>query len=115
LAVVLQGMVFAPIPFQPEALLLASREPAAPAADQVEPADTVPTAGLAATISDFFRRMVFPPLDVSWIVLSELLILNVNFLVNHYNDTHIRPFWFASQINLSYYNAVHIGLSYIPN
>lgn len=57
------GMVFAPIPFQPEALLLASREPAAPAADQVEPADTVPTAGLAATISDFFRRMVFPPLD----------------------------------------------------
>lgn len=108
-------MVFAPIPFQPEALLLASREPAAPAADQVEPADTVPTAGLAATISDFFRRMVFPPLDVSWIVLSELLILNVNFLVNHYNDTHILPFWFASQINLSYYNAVHIGLSYIPN
>lgn len=57
------GMVFAPIPFQPEALLLASRDPAAPAADQVEPADTVPTAGLAATISDFFRRMVFPPLD----------------------------------------------------
>lgn len=78
LAVVLQGMVFAPIPFQPEALL-PSREPAAPAADQVEPAETAPAPGLAATISEFFRRMVFPPLDVSLIVLSESLILSVNF------------------------------------
>lgn len=78
LAVVLQGMVFAPIPFQPEALL-PSREPAAPAADQVEPAETAPAPGLAATISEFFRRMVLPPLDVSLIVLSESLILSVNF------------------------------------
>ncbi|CAD6270703.1 unnamed protein product [Miscanthus lutarioriparius] len=55
-------MVFAPIPFQPEALL-PSREPAAPATDQVEPAETAPAPGLAASISEFFRRMVFPPLD----------------------------------------------------
>jgi aladin len=74
-------MVFAPIPFQPEALL-PSREPAAPTADQAEPAETAPAPGLAATISEFFRRMVFPPLDVSWIVISESLTLNVNFLMS---------------------------------
>ncbi|WVZ88153.1 hypothetical protein U9M48_034701 [Paspalum notatum var. saurae] len=56
------GMVFSPIAFQPEALP-AEPPAAAPAADLAEPAESTPAAGLASTVSDFFRRMVFPPLD----------------------------------------------------
>jgi aladin len=56
-------MVFSPIPFQPDALLT-HRQP--PAADQAEPAaEAAPASGLASTVSEFFKRMTFPPLDVS--------------------------------------------------
>ncbi|TVU02609.1 hypothetical protein EJB05_51876 [Eragrostis curvula] len=57
------GMVFSPIPFQPDALL-PNRQP--PAADQAEPAadaETAPAAGLVSTVSEFFKKMIFPPLD----------------------------------------------------
>ncbi|TVU27117.1 hypothetical protein EJB05_29697 [Eragrostis curvula] len=55
------GMVFSPIPFQPDALL-PNREP--PAADQAEPAaEAAPAAGLVSTVSEFFKKMIFPPLD----------------------------------------------------
>jgi hypothetical protein len=57
--------------------------------------------------------MVFHSLEVSCIVLSELLVFNVNFLLNRWNDTHIRSFSFVSQINLNSYKAVHIGMCYI--
>ncbi|GJN07085.1 hypothetical protein PR202_ga24878 [Eleusine coracana subsp. coracana] len=58
------GMIFSPIPFQPDALL-ANGQP--PAADQDEPAapETAPAAGLASTITEFFKKMIFPPLDSS--------------------------------------------------
>ncbi|KAK3118318.1 hypothetical protein QOZ80_9BG0697190 [Eleusine coracana subsp. coracana] len=58
------GMIFSPIPFQPDALL-ANGQP--PAADQDEPAapETAPAAGLASTITEFFKKMIFPPLDPS--------------------------------------------------
>ncbi|GJN28397.1 hypothetical protein PR202_gb16511 [Eleusine coracana subsp. coracana] len=58
------GMIFSPIPFQPDALL-ANGQP--PAADQDEPAapETAPAAGLASTITEFFKKMIFPPLDVN--------------------------------------------------
>ena len=70
----LQGMVFSPIPFQPDTLP-PIREP--PAAEQQESTENVPTASLTSTISEFFKRMIFPPLNVSWITVSEILYSNV--------------------------------------
>ncbi|RLN30649.1 aladin-like [Panicum miliaceum] len=54
------GMVFSPIPFQPDALP-PIREP--PAAEQPESTENVPTAGVTSTISEFFKRLIFPPLN----------------------------------------------------
>jgi aladin len=68
------GMVFSPIPFQPDTLP-PIREP--PAAEQPESTENVPTASVTSTISEFFKRMIFPPLNVSWITASEILYSNV--------------------------------------
>ncbi|CAL4911788.1 unnamed protein product [Urochloa decumbens] len=54
------GMVFSPIPFQPD-VLPPIREP--PAAEQPESSEKVPTASVTSTISEFFKRMIFPPQD----------------------------------------------------
>jgi len=54
------GMVFSPIPFQPDSLP-PIREP--PAVEQPESTENVPTASVASTISEFFKRMIFPPLN----------------------------------------------------
>ncbi|KAL6641960.1 hypothetical protein ACP70R_020141 [Stipagrostis hirtigluma subsp. patula] len=56
------GMVFSPIPFQADALL-SSHKPSAPAADQAELTESVPAATLVSTITEFVKRMIFPPLD----------------------------------------------------
>jgi hypothetical protein len=66
----LQGMVFSPIPFQPDALPPV-REP--PGAEQPESSEDVPAASVTSTMSEFFRRMIFPPQEVSWITVSEPL------------------------------------------
>ncbi|TKW07652.1 hypothetical protein SEVIR_7G320800v4 [Setaria viridis] len=52
------GMVFSPIPFQPDALP-PIREP--PAAEQTESNENVPAASVTSSISEFFKRMIFPP------------------------------------------------------
>ncbi|CAO2153413.1 unnamed protein product [Urochloa humidicola] len=54
------GMVFSPIPFQPDALppIL---EPTA--AEQPESSENVPAPSVTSTISGFFKRMIFPPQD----------------------------------------------------
>ena len=67
-------MVFSPIPFQPDTLP-PIREP--PAAEQPESTENVPTASVTSTISEFFKRMIFPPLNVSWITVSEIFYSNV--------------------------------------
>ncbi|TVU50714.1 hypothetical protein EJB05_02101 [Eragrostis curvula] len=55
------GMVFSPIPFQPDALL---HNRQSPADDQAESAaETAPAAGLVSTVSELFKKMIFPPLD----------------------------------------------------
>ncbi|RLM99350.1 hypothetical protein C2845_PM06G14980 [Panicum miliaceum] len=54
------GMVFSPIPFQPDAVP-PIREP--PAAEQPESTENVPTASVTSTISEFSKRMIFPPLN----------------------------------------------------
>jgi len=54
------GMVFSPIPFQPD-ILPPIREP--PAAEQPESTENEPTASVTSTISEFFKRMIFPPLN----------------------------------------------------
>ncbi|KAG2614698.1 aladin-like isoform X2 [Panicum virgatum] len=54
------GMVFSPIPFQPDTLP-PIREP--PAAEQPESTENEPTASVTSTISEFFKRMIFPPLN----------------------------------------------------
>ncbi|KAL6905695.1 hypothetical protein ACP4OV_003296 [Aristida adscensionis] len=56
------GMVFSPIPFQPDALV-SSHQPDAPAADQAEPTESAPAATLASTITEFVKRKIFPPMD----------------------------------------------------
>jgi hypothetical protein len=71
----LQGMVFSPIPFQPDALP-PIREP--PGAEQPESSEDVPAASVTSTMSEFFRRMIFPPQEVSWITVSELLYFYSN-------------------------------------
>jgi hypothetical protein len=65
-------MVFSSIPFQPDALP-PIREPTG--AEQPESSENVPAASVTSTISEFFRRMIFPPQEVSWITVYELLYL----------------------------------------
>nr|CBX25227.1 hypothetical_protein [Oryza brachyantha] len=56
----LQGMVFSPIPFQPDA----------PAANEAQPAEIVPKASLVSTIAESFKQMLFPSCDPN--LLEEL-------------------------------------------
>ncbi|KAF7064652.1 hypothetical protein CFC21_070919 [Triticum aestivum] len=51
------GMVFSPIPFQPDDLL-AKHE--APAPDEAELAESVPRTSLVSTIAESFKQMLFP-------------------------------------------------------
>uniref|UniRef100_A0A0D9XWK2 Uncharacterized protein n=1 Tax=Leersia perrieri TaxID=77586 RepID=A0A0D9XWK2_9ORYZ len=54
------GMVFSPIPFQPDALV-ANQEP--PAVNEAEPAETVPKTSFVSTIADSFKQLLFPSCD----------------------------------------------------
>ncbi|XP_006662706.1 aladin [Oryza brachyantha] len=54
------GMVFSPIPFQPDA----------PAANEAQPAEIVPKASLVSTIAESFKQMLFPSCDPN--LLEEL-------------------------------------------
>jgi hypothetical protein len=65
-------MVFSSTPFQPDALP-PIREPTG--AEQPESSENVPAASVTSTISEFLRRMIFPPQEVSWITVYELLYL----------------------------------------
>ncbi|KAI4991733.1 hypothetical protein ZWY2020_040119 [Hordeum vulgare] len=51
------GMVFSPIPFQPDDLL-AKHE--APAPDEAEPTECIPRTSLVSTIAESFKQMLFP-------------------------------------------------------
>ncbi|XP_052138153.1 aladin-like [Oryza glaberrima] len=52
------GMVFSPIPFQPDA----THEPPA-VTEAAEPAEVVPRTSLASTIAESFKQMLFPSCD----------------------------------------------------
>uniref|UniRef100_A0A8R7UF03 Uncharacterized protein n=1 Tax=Triticum urartu TaxID=4572 RepID=A0A8R7UF03_TRIUA len=54
---IFQGMVFSPIPFQPDDLL-AKHE--APAPDEAELPESVPRTSLVSTIAESFKQMLFP-------------------------------------------------------
>ncbi|CAM0950365.1 unnamed protein product [Alopecurus aequalis] len=54
------GMVFSPIPFQPDDLLTKHE---APAPDEAEPTESVPRTSLVSTIAESFKQMLFPSCD----------------------------------------------------
>jgi hypothetical protein len=60
----LQGMVFSPIPFQPDDLLTKHEAPD-PDDAEVAVAEGVPRASLLSTIAESFKQMLFPSYDVS--------------------------------------------------
>ncbi|EEC67603.1 hypothetical protein OsI_34973 [Oryza sativa Indica Group] len=55
------GMVFSPIPFQPDAIVATHEPPAA--TEAAEPAEIVPRTSLASTIAESFKQMIFPSCD----------------------------------------------------
>uniref|UniRef100_A0A0E0FA81 Anaphase-promoting complex subunit 4-like WD40 domain-containing protein n=1 Tax=Oryza meridionalis TaxID=40149 RepID=A0A0E0FA81_9ORYZ len=55
------GMVFSPIPFQPDAIVATHEPPAA--TEAAEPAELVPRTSLASTIAESFKQMIFPSCD----------------------------------------------------
>ena len=59
---IFQGMVFSPIPSQPDDLLTKHETPAP---DDAEPTESVPRASLVSTIAESFKQMLFPSCDVS--------------------------------------------------
>nr|ABA96379.1 expressed protein [Oryza sativa Japonica Group] len=52
------GMVFSPIPFQPDATVATHEPPAV--TEAAEPAEVVPRTSLASTIAESFKQMLFP-------------------------------------------------------
>nr|CBX25414.1 hypothetical_protein [Oryza glaberrima] len=52
------GMVFSPIPFQPDAIAATHEPPAV--TEAAEPAEVVPRTSLASTIAESFKQMLFP-------------------------------------------------------
>uniref|UniRef100_A0A0E0BNF6 Uncharacterized protein n=1 Tax=Oryza glumipatula TaxID=40148 RepID=A0A0E0BNF6_9ORYZ len=55
------GMVFSPIPFQPDAIVATHEPPAV--TEAAEPAEVVPRTSLASTIAESFKQMLFPSCD----------------------------------------------------
>uniref|UniRef100_A0A0E0RDA0 Anaphase-promoting complex subunit 4-like WD40 domain-containing protein n=1 Tax=Oryza rufipogon TaxID=4529 RepID=A0A0E0RDA0_ORYRU len=55
------GMVFSPIPFQPDATVATHEPPAV--TEAAEPAEVVPRTSLASTIAESFKQMLFPSCD----------------------------------------------------
>ncbi|XP_052136085.1 aladin-like [Oryza glaberrima] len=55
------GMVFSPIPFQPDAIAATHEPPAV--TEAAEPAEVVPRTSLASTIAESFKQMLFPSCD----------------------------------------------------
>ncbi|EEE52713.1 hypothetical protein OsJ_35122 [Oryza sativa Japonica Group] len=52
------GMVFSPIPFQPDAIVATHEPPAV-----TEAAEIVPRTSLASTVAESFKQMLFPSCD----------------------------------------------------
>jgi hypothetical protein len=65
------GMVFSPIPFQPDATVATHEPPAV--TEAAEPAEVVPRTSLASTIAESFKQMLFPSCNVS-LVLHHILV-----------------------------------------
>lgn len=75
---IFQGMVFSPIPFQPDDLL-AKHE--APAPDEAELAESVPRTSLVSTIAESFKQMLFPSCNASFLNFLHSVVFYYRFSV----------------------------------